>query len=207
MIENSDFPVRLDDKLIDQIADALATDGWVLLPLALPTAACQALRYRAAELAGTAMQKAGVGRGGDFALAETIRSDRISWLATSDSLEAAYLQWMESLREGLNQRLYMGLFDYESHFAHYPAGAYYQKHQDAFRGQSNRILSTVCYLNEQWTKADGGQLLIYQNEQLLARVEPEMGSLVIFLSERFPHEVLAARRERYSIAGWFRGRQ
>ncbi|MGJ8686664.1 MAG: 2OG-Fe(II) oxygenase [Spongiibacteraceae bacterium] len=207
MLQNSDFPGRLSDELIDQIADALATDGWIAVPMALPTAACQLLRQRASSLADTTMQRAGIGRGDDFAVAADIRSDRISWLATSESVEAAYLHLMESLREGLNQRLFLGLFDYESHFAHYPPGAYYQRHQDAFRGQSNRILSTVCYLNNEWAAADGGQLLIYQDEQLLAQVEPEMGSLVIFLSERFPHEVLAARRERYSIAGWFRGRQ
>lgn len=27
---------------------------------------------------------------------------------------------------------------------------------------------------------------------------------MLFLSEEFPHEVLPASRERYSIAGWFR---
>jgi len=27
---------------------------------------------------------------------------------------------------------------------------------------------------------------------------------VIFLSERFPHEVLPAKKKRHSIAGWFR---
>ena len=35
-------------------------------------------------------------------------------------------------------------------------------------------------------------------------VEPRAGTLVAFLSEKIPHEVLAATRERYSIAGWFR---
>lgn len=28
--------------------------------------------------------------------------------------------------------------------------------------------------------------------------------MVVFLSEKFPHEVLKANRKRYSIAGWFR---
>jgi hypothetical protein len=32
------------------------------------------------------------------------------------------------------------------------------------------------------------------------------GTLVVFLSDRFPHEVLPARRERLSLAGWFRRR-
>jgi len=35
-------------------------------------------------------------------------------------------------------------------------------------------------------------------------VLPQLGTLVVFLSEEFPHEVLAAQRDRYSIAGWFR---
>lgn len=31
-----------------------------------------------------------------------------------------------------------------------------------------------------------------------------LGTLVVFLSEEFEHEVLPAKRDRYSIAGWFR---
>jgi SM-20-related protein len=34
--------------------------------------------------------------------------------------------------------------------------------------------------------------------------QPQGGTLAVFLSEEFPHEVLAANRTRYSIAGWFR---
>ncbi|MEJ2425981.1 MAG: 2OG-Fe(II) oxygenase, partial [Candidatus Thiodiazotropha sp.] len=30
------------------------------------------------------------------------------------------------------------------------------------------------------------------------------GQTVIFLSERFPHEVIPAQRDRYTIAGWYR---
>jgi SM-20-related protein len=33
---------------------------------------------------------------------------------------------------------------------------------------------------------------------------PTYGTLVVFLSDEFPHEVLKAHRDRYSIAGWFR---
>ncbi|WP_335340025.1 2OG-Fe(II) oxygenase [Sedimenticola selenatireducens] len=32
----------------------------------------------------------------------------------------------------------------------------------------------------------------------------QAGELAVFLSEEFPHEVLAADRDRYSVAGWFR---
>jgi len=48
-------------------------------------------------------------------------------------------------------------------------------------------------------------LRIYDdNEQFLMDVSPKGGRLVLFLSEEFPHEVLPANQERYSIAGWFR---
>lgn len=50
-------------------------------------------------------------------------------------------------------------------------------------------------------------LAIYsENEDTaaLAVIPPEAGTLVLFLSEDVPHEVLPAYADRYSIAGWFR---
>jgi SM-20-related protein len=35
-------------------------------------------------------------------------------------------------------------------------------------------------------------------------IKPTAGTLVLFESERFVHEVLPAADKRYSIAGWFR---
>lgn len=37
-------------------------------------------------------------------------------------------------------------------------GDFYLKHLDSFRGNENRKLTTVFYLNENWTPADGGEL-------------------------------------------------
>ena len=39
---------------------------------------------------------------------------------------------------------------------------------------------------------------------MLDEVRPEFGTLAVFLSEDIPHEVIPARRERFSIAGWHR---
>jgi SM-20-related protein len=116
------------------------------------------------------------------------------------------LQWVEQLRVYLNRRLFLGLFSYEGHFAHYEPGAFYKRHVDAFRGESNRVLTTVFYLNWGWQAEDGGELLLYEENQTeaFARVIPRMGKLAVFLSEEFPHEVLPAKRDRYSIAGWYR---
>ena len=101
----------------------------------------------------------------------------------------------------------LGLFTFESHFAHYAPGAFYKTHLDAFRGQANRILSVVLYLNPDWADDEGGEMVLYQEtepNQKLFTVKPELGTLAVFLSEEFPHEVLPAKRDRYSIAGWYR---
>jgi len=100
----------------------------------------------------------------------------------------------------------MGLFSFESHFACYDVGAYYKRHVDAFIGQSNRALSLVAYLNEQWQESDGGELVLYTSEDDATgfTVRPEKGTFVIFLSEQFPHEVKTSNRQRHSVAGWFR---
>jgi SM-20-related protein len=118
---------------------------------------------------------------------------------------------MEYLRIGLNRRLFMGLSDFECHFSHYSTGDFYQRHFDVFKGDtkqpgSTRVLSTVFYLNPEWVKNDGGELLLYVDEQVspLLIMPPLFNGCVIFLSDTFPHEVLTSRSDRYSIAGWYR---
>lgn len=195
------------DTLHDQIADALVDQGYLILPAALPETLTEGLYHHLQALSAHQFQRAGIGREQDHQLHGGIRRDQIRWLGRQQPIEAAYLDWMEALRVGLNRRLFMGLFDYEAHFAHYRAGAFYKRHLDAFRGQTNRVLTTVLYLNPDWQARHGGELLIWpqpDSDQVIARVLPQMGTLVIFLSERFPHEVLPAATDRYSIAGWFR---
>lgn len=194
------------EPLLDSIADALVTQGYCILDDAMPATLVDALLLHFDDLRYHAFKAAGVGRQQDFQLAEAIRSDQIHWLSPDASAAGDFLQWMDSLRVGINRRLFMGLFDYESHFAYYPVGGFYKKHLDAFKGKSNRVLSTVFYLNPAWQSEYGGELVIYaeDGEQLLERIVPSSGRLVIFLSEKFPHEVLPASCERKSIAGWFR---
>jgi SM-20-related protein len=128
------------------------------------------------------------------------------WLSEIHPIEQAYLDAMDALKMQLNRQLFLGLRDFEAHFAHYPPGHFYQRHVDAFRGQSNRIVSSVFYLNPDWSEQDDGQLVLYKagSDKPLQIVQPRFGSMVLFLSEQFPHEVRPARRDRYSIAGWFR---
>lgn len=193
-----------DDLAFDTIAQHLIQSGYIILKNSIPGDMLRALQSLACAEDDT-FQAAGIGREQDHQLNRIVRRDKIKWLDAVHPIEAAYLNHMEALRIALNKRLFLGLFDYESHFAHYPPGAFYKKHLDAFKGQTNRVLTTVCYLNEAWEPSDGGDLLLYSMEdQLIERVTPEAGTLVIFLSDEFPHEVTPAQKDRYSIAGWFR---
>ncbi len=148
------------------------------------------------------LQPAGVGRGQQLQQNQQIRRDSTCWLDGHSATQQQYLQLMELLQQAMNRRCFLGLTHYESHFARYRQGDFYQKHLDAFKGRSNRVLTSVFYLN---SVAQGGALQIYsEDEQPLLQVQPTAGTLVLFESERFPHEVLSASDERFSIAGWFR---
>ncbi|UTW10506.1 2OG-Fe(II) oxygenase [Marinobacterium rhizophilum] len=193
--------------LFDRIADDLATTGYCIYPRALPASLTDRMYQYLQELEQEEFRRAGIGRDQEHQLNRQVRGDQIRWLSRACPEEAAYLAWMEALRTGINRRLMMGLFDYECHFSRYPQGAFYRRHLDAFQGRTNRVLSTVCYLNPDWQAGSGGELLIYADEQArtpIERVEPCYGTLVVFLSDRFPHEVLPARRQRLSLAGWYR---
>ncbi|MBV1921234.1 MAG: 2OG-Fe(II) oxygenase, partial [Pseudomonadales bacterium] len=181
---------------IDKIADALSEDGYIVIPHALDVDVLNGLQQRVTRLSPEQWLSAGVGRNADYQHNKKVRSDKLCWISRDDPQESIFLESMELLRQGLNQRLYMGLFDFESHFATYPEGAYYQKHVDALRGRSNRVLTVILYLNEGWSADDGGELLVYpehqecQKKEPIQRVVPELGTMVVFLSEQFPHEVL-----------------
>ena len=204
-INNSAVPARCL-PLLNTIMNALRKDGYVVIDDALPASLVAALKQRILTIRNMGdLKEAGIGRRDDHTISRSIRQDSIHWMERSEPAEAGWLTAMEHLRGYANRELLLGLFEYESHFAHYPHGAGYKKHYDAFKGQSNRVLSTVYYLNENWQSGDGGELVIYDaDDQLIETVQPVLNRLVVFLSEEFPHEVLPAKNHRYSIAGWFR---
>lgn len=202
---------QLEEQRIDDIADALVQRGFIQLQHFLPEILAEQLMFEAKRLASIEFKPAGIGRNNSQQLNSQVRMDSTLWFNGNSAPQYAYLDWMEQLRMGLNRRLFMGLFDFECHFSHYSTGDFYQRHLDAFKGDrlksgSNRILSTVFYVNSDWVKNDGGELLLYADEQVLPLliVPPVFNDCVIFLSDTFPHEVLASRCDRYSIAGWYR---
>jgi len=192
-----------------EVAAAFAADGLARVDGFWSAAETRGLAEEARrdQRRGT-FRHAGVGRGASFRIRPEVRDDRVRWIdpARPGRREARYLAAMEALRRALNRELYLGLFGFEAHFACYPPGARYRTHLDRFAAASHRVVSSVLYLNEGWRPADGGALRLYLGEpdrEPWRDVAPEGGRLVLFESGRFPHEVLPAERERWSLVGWF----
>ena len=192
-------------NIYDQIVDALVDKGYFIASELLPETITASLYQRVTQLDRDDFYIPGIGRQHTFQLNQQIRSDETRWLTVDNGTDGSYLDWMSNLRNELNQRLYMGLFKYEAHYAHYAPGAFYQRHVDAFKGKSNRVLTSLIYLNPNWQTTDGGELLIYHPEtnEVIEKILPEYGKFIVFLSDQFPHEVLQAKRDRYSVSGWF----
>lgn len=130
-----------------------------------------------------------------------------SWIGKNSEGERYFLAFAEKIRLSINQNLLLGLFEFESQFLHYPVGGFYKRHIDALKGNRNRIVSMVAYLNQNWIPEDGGTLAIWNNENAsipVLEVLPSAGTVVLMLSEQIPHEARSALRERRAIAGWFR---
>ncbi|MDD3447661.1 MAG: 2OG-Fe(II) oxygenase [Gammaproteobacteria bacterium] len=198
---------------VTRIAAALAGPGWCLAEAFLSpaetgalAAECRALR----EEGG--FRHARIGVGASLRLRPEIRGDRVRWIDPAAPAPALrpYLERIERLRLALNETLWLGLFEFEGFFAVYPPGGFYARHLDNFEGARHRLVTCVLYLNGDWAPGDGGELRLYTDGEDPARrvdIEPRGGTLAAFLSERFPHEVLPARRDRLSLTGWLRLRE
>ena len=193
---------------IEEIAEHLTRVGYIVLDDPLQKALSDLLFKRCQDDDPLRFKAAQIGRGAANKHLSPLRGDVISWLDDSNSTDHAYLVWMEALRSGLNAALFLGLFDYECHYAIYGAGTGYAKHSDVLQGARNRVVSTVFYLNENWQSGDGGELRLFEpnGKTTIATLNPSFGTMIIFLSESFPHEVLMAHNKRRSITGWFRVR-
>lgn len=196
-----------------EMLNAIDQFGWASVPGCLGEADSLRLRSECEEASDRGdFKRAGVGRGLDLHVREEIRGDHVMWLQTdSASVEQAiYLAKLERLRLALNQRFFLGLFEYEGHFAIYPEGAFYKAHLDRHAGTTDRIVTTILYLNPNWQPGDGGELKLWTTQEGKAGafilIEPRMGTLVCFMAGDFWHEVLPAKKRRMSITGWFRQR-
>ena len=206
--------VAVDD--VDALAQSLRECGACRIEGLPDSATTIGLRAELRRLqSGAMLAPAAIGHRGLHAHHAGIRGDSTLWLddPRCGAASRQFLATLDGLRDALNRRLFQGLAEIEAHYAIYPCGTGYARHRDRFRDNahssaaSSRILSLVCYLNDDWCEADGGALRLYPAPGApgdgAVDAWPMGGSSVCFLSE-LEHEVLPATRERLSIAAWFR---
>jgi Rps23 Pro-64 3,4-dihydroxylase Tpa1-like proline 4-hydroxylase len=151
------------------------------------------------------MTYAGVGNETIMDTKQQMRGDKIYWMDKShdNAFEQQFLTQIESFIERLNSTCYTGINGYEFHYAVYGQGTGYKRHKDQFKNDSNRKYSLINYLNNNWLEADGGQLLVYQNDDV-QKIQPQSQTAVFFKSDEMEHEVVKANRNRMSITGWLK---
>ena len=190
-------------QLISNIIDALVKDGYIVINDALDAKLASKLKKLA--MSEDEFKKAGISGANDLHLDSSRRRDKIKWLDEDNSSKSEFLNFANELKNSINRELYMGISYYESHFAIYEKGDFYETHLDSFKNSKNRVVTTVYYMNDDWQKNDAGELIVYDKDNnFLSKIPPKENTLIVFLSDKFPHEVLATNKIRYSIAGWFR---
>lgn len=148
------------------------------------------------------LKKAGIGAQADFQVKAEIRGDFIYWLDENRDTELSpFLELMDDLTQSLKRFCYLSLSGREFHIAKYPTGSFYHRHLDQFQERSNRQITVLIYLNENWQKGNGGELVIYKDGQEIL-VEPIAKRLLLFKSDIIEHEVLTTNVPRYSLTGW-----
>jgi SM-20-related protein len=190
------------------IAKHLAKDGFCVCENYLEGALLKNIQNDFSEIQSLgSFNRASIGQGKDKEVQDSVRRDNIHWLdqANLNSVQSQLLAKLAELKEAFNRSLYLGIVDFEGHYAHYPAGGFYKRHIDAFRKDSSRIVSVVCYLNQNWQESDGGQLRLYTGDTY-TDVEPRGGTMLCFLSQELEHEVLMSHATRSSFTGWFKTR-
>lgn len=150
-------------------------------------------------------RRAGIGHEKKQDVQDTVRRDEIYWLENDGKnlVQAELWNKINILKDEFNKTLFLGLSEFEGHYAHYAAGAYYKKHFDAFQSNNKRIVSFILYLNKEWKSEDGGELRVIKNS-IPMDIAPCGGTLVCFLSNELEHEVLLSHAKRLSFVGWYK---
>lgn len=173
--------------------------------------------FLSAELAGNLKQNllnlneeslllsAGIGNSDKLVYDGAVRSDSIYWLDKkhNNAFENEFFEKIEAFIVYLNESCFAGITGYEFHYSLYEKGDFYLKHLDQFKNNTSRKYSMISYLNSNWQEADGGELMIHQ-ENNNQKIAPTQGKTVFFKSNELVHEVLVTQNTRMSITGWLK---
>lgn len=189
----------------ETISAGIVEKGYAIIDNLLPLADLKAINHRFDELQEEdEFSKAGIGKQLNFTVDKVVRGDFIRWIDAKDEQAPTYqlYEYINELVTNLNRTCFLGIKDYETHYAFYPQGRGYQMHRDRFKNNPHRIVSFVFYLNENWQEGDGGELVLYnEDKEAIETLTPKANRLAVFLSETL-HEVKNCNTERRSITGW-----
>lgn len=212
MFENNEWQPPSGIDRWYALVDELATSGYGILTDFLDREEVESLRTALfAHKEEKRFKTAGIGSAHEHQVDQSIRGDRIKWIEPKEAVPAArkYLDKLDELRLFLNRTCFLGLADFEVHFAWYPPGTHYERHRDTLNINDHRVISVVTYLNLDWTPEQGGCLRVYEdaifNDSTTGRymdISPQAGTLALLDSKRIEHEVLPSFVDRYSLTGW-----
>ncbi|MGQ3889759.1 2OG-Fe(II) oxygenase [Legionella sp. CNM-1927-20] len=193
---------------LNLLVNQLYEQGFYIGDQFLEEESAQLLRCRALELMKrNEFRAAKIGSLTNTTYNESIRTDKIYWLESNSPNTQHFWQIITQIKTRLNKTLYLGLNEFEVHFAFYQAGTFYRKHIDQFKDKKNRKISFVYYLNADWQDSFGGQLLIYDEQnKLITSISPTWNRFICFLSH-LPHEVNKTTMDRLSITGWLKTKE
>lgn len=195
---------------LEKLFDDLALKEWACSEKIFTLDYCRLLAQRCLLLHREGcFQPASVGKADKKVQDHAIRGDFTLWI--EENTKSVFLielqEQIDMMLKMLNQNFYLGLKRFEAHFAVYPPGSEYKKHMDNHKRSNSREITFILYLNDVWKKGDGGELSFFQpdnHDVLLTQIEPNLGTLVLFRSKVFPHQVEKNRNQRLSLTGWFR---
>jgi SM-20-related protein len=198
--------MNLHNHEVAAAASALAVDGWCVVSHLMSSIQTRALSDECA-----AMQRAKLlqpARTGSARSLSPLRGDSTHWFShgSVSNAQRDFSDSIDALRMALNRELMLAMVECESHYALYRPGTAYARHLDRLRDNDARVISAVFYLNHDWLQSEGGALRLYLADGSSRDIYPHAGTLLLFLSAQFEHEVLPATRERMSIACWMRQR-
>lgn len=188
------------------ILDSVSEKGWSVTDRFLPDQFIHELQKEQSELYQSGhSKKAGIGSSSNRLINSEIRGDEILWFNENHLLPAQQNYWnlMTEFRLTINREFFLGLTEFECHFASYPVGSFYKRHLDQFKHSGSRLISCILYLNDGWKPEDEGFLRLYLDDGV-RDIYPEAGTFACFKSEDIEHEVFPTKRVRNSITGWMR---
>lgn len=198
-----------DPVTLDALVAGIHTQGFAVVTTAFSADLVRRLHAEQIQLFDAGLARpAAIGRGPTRQFTPAIRGDEILWLdpAALTPPQSEYWQIIAAIRARLNREFFLGLNDFEAHFARYPASSHYARHRDTFRDDDKRCVSCTLYLNPDWPAANGGCLRLYPPAARPVDVSPQAGTLVMFLARDLEHEVLPTRGVRHSLTGWLKSR-